>query len=227
MILHFDENYAGVLGHLASKGYRHNTVHRFLHTSFKRYINARENITISKAEIHATMEELIIGFNRLHTLFYETPNECVSSQYSEFLSAVIYFHVYKAKNFLAEGSIMRQLREYHHTMDGISPPDIYMTSILGRPLIVSVTRFNSNQDHRVRAENLLRTKIVKSVSSVLASQVMFGADRAIIQIFCKSEKNASILKQTWGNIHRIPPWVYLHIILCKHKKIYEDNGFFR
>lgn len=224
MDIFFEEKYTGVLGHLTTRG--HNSVHSFLNTSFKRYIDAHDNITVSKATVYTSSDKIIAKSRDLYTLFYETPNECLSSQYSEFFSAVIYNRVYNARNFLSEGTVIRRLRKHHRDMDGISIPDIYMTNIMGKSLLVSVTRFNSRRNHRIRAENLLKTKIVKSMSSIIAAQDILGSDRCIIQVFCKSEKNATILRNAWANINRIPSWIYLHIIICKHDKIYDENGFF-
>jgi hypothetical protein len=225
MDLFYEENYDGVLGHLSTKG--HNTIHSFSNNPFKKYTCGNDNITVSKLTVYATAEDIMAKSPELHVIFYDTPNECESSQYSEFFSAVLYEGVYGARGFKSEGSVIRRLRDHHDNMDGISPPDIYMSDMKGKAILISVTRFNSTRNHRVRGENLLTTKIVKATSSIYATNPLYenGPDRCIIQVFCKSEKNATILRNAWGSIIHIPYNIYLHIVICKHEKIYEDNAF--
>jgi hypothetical protein len=223
MDLFYEENYNAKL---YDKGRK--TVHSFSNTPFTKNVSGKYNITISKLIIYSTPAEIIAKSPDLYSIFYDTPNECGSSQYSEFISAILYQGVYNAKGFKSEGTIIKKLRLYHRNMDGISPPDIYMSNMKGKSILVSVTRFNSQVRHRVRAENLLTTKIVKSTSSIYATSPLYnnGPDRCIIQVFCKSEKNATILKNAWVNIVYIPSNIYLHIVICNHQKIYDDNAFY-
>lgn len=225
MDLFYEENYVGVLGYLQTK--KNKSIHSFTHSPFVKNISGNLNITASKLTTYISAEEIISKSPKMYKIFYDTPNECESSQYSEFISAILYEGVHGAQGFKSEGMIINQLRKYHNSMSGISPPDIYMSDMNGKPILISVTRFNSQILHRVRAENLLKTKIVKATSSIYATHPIYknGPDRCIIQIFCKSEKNANILRNAWVNIIYIPCNIYLHIVICKHQKIYDDNGF--
>jgi hypothetical protein len=226
MDLFYEENYQGVLGHLTTK--KQYSLHKFSNTSFKKYIDGNCNITISKVIVYITAEEIMKKSPELNKLFYDTPNECESSQYSEFFSAVLYKGLFDATGFISEGNIIKKLRAYHKSMDGISPPDIYMSDMNGKSVLVSVTRFNSLRDRRIRCENLLKNKVIKASSSIYTTNPIYknGPDRCIIQVFTKSEKNATFLRNTWANIVYIPSNIYLHVVICKHEKIYEDNGFF-
>lgn len=221
--LYYVEKYEGQLGHFEIKGGK--SIHTFLNTSFKNYMDGSNNITVSQLLVYCLPVELKSKYSELYDIFYNTPNECEDSQYSEFISAIVYKGVYDAKNFKAEGTIIREMRNYHDNMDGISPPDIYMSNIQKNPTLISVTRFNSQKNHRVRAENLLKTKIVKGLSSIYATNPLYKTDRCIIQVFCKSERNANILKDAWEKIVHIPSNIYLHIVLCKHEEIYYCNNF--
>ena len=111
-------------------------------------------------------------------------------------------------------------------MTGHSPPDIYMSNINGKSTLVSVTRFDSKYDLKRRAYNLLLNKIKKSIDSVETTFPILKTDRCIIQIFCKTEKNAIILKNTFQKMQNIPNNVYIHIVICDHKEIYDNNKLF-
>lgn len=225
LVIHYEQRCVGHLGHLETKN--NNTLHKFLNTSFNGgNIDGNKNITSSKMIIYADSKEVIKYFPDLYKIFYNTPNACEDSQYSEFISAVLYNTLYSAEDFISEGIIIQRLRDYHDDMEGISPPDMYMSNMRGKPTLVSVTRYGSVYDLKNRCYNLITKKITKALSSIYAMHPIFKTDRCIIQVFCKSELNATILKNIWCKLPGIPSNIYLHIVICQHEKIYNNNNYY-
>jgi len=202
------------------------SLHKFLNTSFNKLYSGKNNLTISNFKINISSKKLVLLMAKLYKTFYEIPNACELSQYSEFISAVLYEINHNANSFITEGSIIKHLRFNSINMEGHSPPDIYMSYINGKATLISVTRFNSKWDVKRRAYNLLDNKIRKSMDSIDITFPILKTDRCIIQIFCKTIKNIIVLKNTFLKMSNIPKNIYIHIVYCNHSEIYENNKLY-